>query len=136
MKALAYGAAVLVTGIALFLAYLFGELFIFSSQWESYGSTAKIHGLFIVDRTWETRAGITPEICEEIPAWTYAVPFMSGGGSQVMYLRSYCYWQAAADQKDPALCGHVAEKKHWFFDGSAYTPEGCRDHLRGSGIVP
>ncbi len=112
----------------LFVVYLLLELFAFSSQYESYGNKIIVHGL-LSGRQEFTAYTPTKEICEQISPDIYQVAFMNGGNQKIMYVRSYCFWQAALENKDEALCQYVVEKKHFLYNGSYFTAESCRQEV-------
>ena len=50
-------------------------------------------------------------------------------GYKTFFHRAECLQNLAIDEHDPELCRHVRERKSWFFDGSAISPDVCRARI-------
>jgi hypothetical protein len=51
-------------------------------------------------------------------------------GRQTYYLRSECFQQMAVRDRNDGYCNEVAERKSLYFNGTAISPEVCRDAVR------
>lgn len=64
--------------------------------------------------------------CRAIPAGEYSTGMIfNSEGYETLYHRSRCIQNIAVEERDVSLCGEVKERKSWFFDGSATSPENC-----------
>lgn len=75
-------------------------------------------------------AAEAPTECAGIPAhrhWTGSI--FNPTGMQTGYDRSRCMLDAAVKHRDPKLCARAIERKSLFFDGSAISPNTCRQRV-------
>jgi hypothetical protein len=79
------------------------------------------------DDPFEQRRDRRLEACMNIPEDEYSTGLLFNlPGYKTLFHRAECLQKLAIDEHDPELCRHVRERKSWFFDGSAISPDACR----------
>jgi hypothetical protein len=79
------------------------------------------------DDLFEQRRDRRLEACMIIAEDDYSTGLLfNPPGHKTFFHRAECLQNLAIDEHDPELCRHVRERKSWFFDGSAISPDVCR----------
>lgn len=109
--------------------------------WALMGAGAIAAGCAFMDLVWSrlisrmdlarsgTIAGV--ETCREMSHLSFQTWLIfNPRGRRTYYLRSECFQTMAVRNRDEELCREVVERKSPYFDGSAVSPEACREAVR------
>ena len=74
--------------------------------------------------------------CEKInPNSFEALSWAVQKGYQTWFLRSKCFFDLAIKAKHVLFCDRVIERRHWWYNGSKISPQGCKEEvLSGSNL--
>ncbi len=118
--------------IAIFIVICVAQLFYhLVTSMDFLGRKPNAHEWFYEEAAVDTGE---QSICEKIGKKSYYVvpgifPWGGRQDTKAFLERSYCFYEIALNTKNPVLCDQVVPIHTFFYDGSGWTPENCRQDI-------